>query len=249
MLLTLSVSEEQAEPIRSLPEWDAKAVPGGLHDTLPESIRRSFGTSWSLRHVLPHGKRELNEGWNDWANPYISYEWYRHPEERPRLVGQLQARALHYLALVQEHFPHVGLATLPSWPYVRGEVMVIGDRVFHLDELVERVTEPIAGGQYASFDRHDPYEGTQQTPDSATVEVPLAAVRPADHPYLLVTTALSLDYRTYNSACRMEPVRANVGAACGVQVALAMNRGTSLHDVPYAQIREELLRQGHRHLR
>ena len=248
MLLTLSVKEKPAPPIHSLPEWNESAVPGGLHETLPEFIRRSFPGSWSLRHPLPQDKRELNEGWNDWANPHISFAWYMNPGERLELVGQLQARALHYLALIQGHFPEVGLATLPSWPYVRGEVMVMGRHVYHVDELVEGVDEPIAKGKYARFDRHDPFEGTQQSPESAIVEVPLDATRPAGLPRLLVTTALSVDYLTYNSACRMEPVRANVGAACGVQLALALRDGVAPHEVPYPGIREELLRQGHRHL-
>jgi len=43
-------------------------------------------------------------------------------------------------------------------------------------------------------------------------------------------------------------VRANVGAACGVQLALALRDGVAPHEVPYPGIREELLRQGHRHL-
>jgi len=245
MLLTLSVGKGEATPVETLPCFDSEAIPEAVPEAFSEATVKSFPSSWSMTHALPGNTRELNERWSDWADPDVSFTWYMEPEKRSEIVLRLQARALHLLALIQKDYPKVGLSSLPTWPYVRGEVMVQGAHVFSMAEIEGEVPEPIASGTYAAFDRHDPVRGTLQPERGAYVEVPLAATRPDRHPALLVATALSLTSSAYSSACRMEPVRANVGAACGVQAALALSRDVSFTEVSYADVRAELVEQGH----
>ena len=62
---------------------------------------------------------------------------------------------------------------------------------------------------------------------------------------MLAPTAISADYRAYSSAVRMEPVRANMGGAAGIIIAIANAKGIAPHEVNYADVRSELLRQGY----
>ena len=197
-----------------------------------------------MRHSLPNGRHELNELWSDWADPDIIVRWYLEPWQRQGLVRDMQQRILVLLAQVQERYPEIGIDRLPTWPYVRGEVMILGDHLYSTSELWGELDEIIATGKYAVFDRHDPAHGSLQPDEAAVVCLPMDATRPQGHPNLLVSTAYSVDYKAYSSALRMEPTRAAVGVACGAQVALAATRGVSIHDIVYAELRGELLAQG-----
>ena len=246
LLLTLSMGAEGTVPAVNEHEcWLDPPPQPALPIGVPENITATFPGSWSIRHVLPGNKRELNEAWSDCPDAALAFSWYMEPERRPILLSLLQQRALRQAARLQEAFPGVGVARLPDWPYVRGEIMVLGERVFSLEDVEREVEEPIACGSYAVFDRHDPRSGTQQSEWGATVLLPLEAVKPKGHPYLLVSTAYSVDYKAYNSALRMEPVRANAGAACGALTALALAGDVSCADVDYAALLAELEAQGH----
>jgi len=241
LLLTLSVGAEGTAPAVSEHErWLDPPPQPELPTGVPGNIAAAFPGSWSMRHALPGNKRELNEAWSDCLDATLAFSWYMEPERRPILLSLLQQRALRQAAQLQEASPGLGVARLTDWPYVRGEIMVRGDRVFTLEEVERRVEEPIARGSYASFDRHDPRSGTKQPERGATVLLPLEAVKPKGHPYLLVSTAYSVDYKAYNSALRMEPVRANAGAACGALTALALAGDVSYAEVDYAALLAEL---------
>ncbi len=246
LLVTLSVGPEgMMQAAREHELWREPApqpeltidVPADIADTLPES--------WSMRHALPGGKRELNEAWTDCPDAGLAFCWYMEPERRPALLSLLQQRALCQVACLQEGLSTVGVARVPGWPYVRGEVMVAAERVFTLPEMERHTEEPIARGTYAAFDRHDPRIGVHQPERGATVLLPLQAVKPREHPYLLVSTAFSVDYKAYNSALRMEPVRANAGAACGALAVLALAADVPCAEVDYASLLAELEAQGH----
>lgn len=246
LLMTLQVGTEgTAQPAESHELWRDPAPEPALPATVPRNIASTFSGSWSMRHVLPGDKRELNEAWSDCPDPDLSYSWFMEPESRPLILARLQQRALTQVAKVQDAYPEIGVARLPTWPYVRGEIMVLSDKVFGLVDLESNHEDPISCGKYAAFDRHDTIDGAQQPDDAATVMLPLRAVRPAHHPYLLVSSAYSVDWKAYNSALRMEPVRANAGAACGALTALALGAGSAVSEVEYAVLREELLAQGH----
>ena len=240
-LTTLRVASDGAAPsVEEMPEWPEAASAMGGRWVVPESYLKTFASSWSLRHALPGGKHELNEPWSDWAEPDVIFRWYREPQSRDEIVDSMRRRALVLLAQIQERYPKVGVDRLPGWPYVRGEVMVLGERVYSLQELRSDSFEPIATGIYAAFDRHDPARGSLQQEETARARLPLGATRPADRPYLLVSTAYSLDWKAYNSACRMEPVRAAAGVACGAQVVLAAEQGIAPQAVRYTDLLEEL---------
>jgi hypothetical protein len=60
---------------------------------------------------------------------------------------------------------------------------------------------------------------------------------------LLVPVCLSATHAAYGSV-RMEPVFFMLGQAAGTAVALARQAGVSLHDLPYATLRQRLLADG-----
>jgi len=246
LLVTLKVAAEGiAEAVESHELWRDPAPEPALPAKVPRNIASTFEGSWSMRHVLPGDKRELNEAWSDCPDPDLSYSWYMEPENRPLILARLQQRALTQVAAIQDAFPQIGVARLPTWPYVRGEIMVLSENVFGLAQLESNQEDPISCGKYAAFDRHDTINGAQQPDTAAMVMLPLRAVQPVDHPYLLVSSAYSVDWKAYNSALRMEPVRANAGAACGALIALALAEGSALGEVEYHMLSEELLAQGH----
>ncbi|NLE73110.1 MAG: FAD-dependent oxidoreductase, partial [Actinobacteria bacterium] len=233
-LVTLTLTTGGAPSIRERQDWPVAEEAEGARWKMEETVLRAFPHSWSMRHQLPGNRRELNELWSDLADPDVIVQWYREPDLRERITRTLQHRMLVLLAQVQDRYPEVGISRLPTWPYVRGEVMVLGNHLYSTDELTANPGETIATGKYAVFDRHDPVHGSLQPDEAATVFVPLAVTRPMEHPALLVSTAFSVDWKAYNSACRMEPVRATVGMACGVQLALAAARDVATHDISYA---------------
>jgi len=243
-LVTLVSVPGGARPIEERDDWLAAQAAQGERWKMPEAVLAGFPQSWSMRHSLPNGRHELNELWSDWADPDIIVRWYLEPWQRQGLVRDMQQRILVLLAQVQERYPEIGIDRLPTWPYVRGEVMILGDHLYSTSELRGELDEIIATGKYAVFDRHDPVHGSLQPDEAAVVCLPMDATRPQGHPNLLVSTAYSVDYKAYSSALRMEPTRAAVGVACGAQVALAATRGVAIHDIVYAELRGELLAQG-----
>lgn len=248
LALLLTLAESQEGPAPSAQEhklWRDPQPEPALPATLPKNIGTKFSTSWSMRHVVPGKKHELNETWSDCPDPDLSFSWYQDLDSREDILARLQQRALNQILQLQGFFPEIGVDRLPTWPYVRGEVMVMADHVFTIDELQEDNQDVITCGKYAIFDRHDTIEGSQQPDQAATVKLPLRAALPSGHPYLLVSTAYSVDWRAYNSALRMEPTRANAGAACGALTALAIARTAVYPEVGYRALREELEKQGH----
>lgn len=60
---------------------------------------------------------------------------------------------------------------------------------------------------------------------------------------LLVPVCLSATHIAYGSI-RMEPVFMMLGQSAGTAAALAIERGTAVQDIPYAALRERLIRDG-----
>jgi hypothetical protein len=74
----------------------------------------------------------------------------------------------------------------------------------------------------------------------------MGALLAKDHPWLVVSTAVSTDYQAYSSAVRMEHTRANIGGAAGALVVQAERLGVSPAAVPYDDVRQELLSRGYK---
>jgi len=248
MLLTLQIHSGTAPDVASLGHAGYRPEDYGKPGfTLSEWARSSFATSWSLRYVLPNGKRELNEAWSDYADPDISFDWVMFPEKRAAIRDMMQNWILNKVRYLQQNgYPSVGVATVPTRPYVRDGVRIAGPATYTADDIVSgRIQHSVAYGVYALFDRHDTVQGSHQDSTTGRVHVPMESLLVAEHPWLLVSTALSTDSAAGCSAVRMEPVRANTGGAAGIMVAIAATSNTPLHSLDYTTVRDELLRQGY----
>ena len=247
ILLNLKVVDGTAPRIAYLdhPTYDpatyAAATP------LSSRTRQGFATSWSMTNVLPFAKRELNESWGDYTNSVTSFEWTMYPEKRGQIRASIQSWVLNRMRNLQENgYSNVGVDTVPTRPYVREGVRFLGLSTYTgLQVTNGTVYHSIAHGRYARFDRHDPFYGSTQEDIPADVSVPMETLMPKGFRWMLTPTAISADYRAYSSAVRMEPVRANMGGAAGIMIAIANAKGIAPHEVGYADVRTELRRQGY----
>lgn len=247
ILLTLQVHQGNAPPVAGLGHPSYNPLTYGPDFKFSEWARTSFATSWTMRYVLPNNKRELNEAWGDYSDPDVSYDWVMHPEMRAPLRATIQNWILNKVRYLQEHgYPRVGVVTVPTRPYVRDGVRILGLTTYTQEQILTGHTEDsIAYGVYALFDRHDTIYGSTQDSRPGYVHVPMRSLQVQGHPWLLVSTAVSTDSRAQCSAVRMEPVRANMGGAAGIMVAIAAHSHISTHDIPYSVVRRELQRQGY----
>ena len=102
----------------------------------------------------------------------------------------------------------------------------------------------VAVGCYTEYDRHDAFRPIQI--DKTTfVSVPMQALMVKDHPWLLVSTAVSTDYRAYSSPVRTELARANMGGAAGTMIVVAAKLNTEAARVPYGQVSKALETRGY----
>jgi hypothetical protein len=136
------------------------------------------------------------------------------------------------------------LVTVPSRVYLREGPRVVGRATYTDDDVQNnRVREPVAFGNYAEYDVHLP---VAQKLGSAFVHVPMGAIISADFPDLLIPGPISTEHLAYNTAVRMEPLRANTGGAAGVMAAVALARAVPPAQVSYTQVAAELRRQRYR---
>jgi len=210
----------------------------------------AFATSWTMQHPLPNNKREFNESWSDCvldiAMPYTYVFGYRaDPQTRLRIRNQVLQWTIDRVRYLQEHgYPNIGLASVPSRIYLREGPRVVGKTTYTADDVQHgRARESVAFGMYAEYDVHLPIA---QKLDNAFVRIPMGSLISADIPGLLIPGPISTDHVAYNSAVRMEPLRANAGGAAGVMAAVALARGISPDKVSYTQVSAELRRQGYR---
>lgn len=249
-LLTLKIYPSAAPRIAG---FDHAAYDPGRYDPNmrldPRNVA-AFATSWTMQHPLPNNKREFNESWSDCvldiAMPYTYIFGYRtDPQIRLRIRNQVLQWTIDRARYLQEHgYPHVGLASVPSRIYLREGPRVVGKTTYTADDVQHNhARESVAFGMYAEYDVHLP---VAQKLDNAFVRVPMGSLISADVPNLLIPGPLSTDHVAYNSAVRMEPLRANAGGAAGVMAAVALARGISPDQVSYSQVSAELRRQGYR---
>ncbi len=247
ILLTLKIHNGVAPSVAQLGHPSYDPLTYGTDFKFSEWARAAFATSWTMRYVLPNNKRELNEAWGDYSNPDTSYDWVMYPEKRAAIRATLHNWILNKVRYLQEHgYPSVGVASVPTRPYVRDGVRVLGLTVYTQEQILAGpVRESVAYGNYALYDRHDTIYGSHQDSRPGHVHVPMGALQVQGHPWLLASTAVSTDSRAQCSAVRMEPVRANLGGAAGIIVAIAAASGVSTQDITYEAVRRELLRQGY----
>jgi FAD dependent oxidoreductase len=103
----------------------------------------------------------------------------------------------------------------------------------------------VAVGCYAEYDRHDAFFPTY-VETTRYARVPMETLMAEGHPDLLVSTAISTDYRAYSSAVRMEHTRAHMGGAAGAVIVIADRLRIAPDQVPYQEVRRLLLGRGYR---
>ncbi len=246
-LLTLEIFDVQAPKIAeiNLPFYDKTSYDPELFKKIDVS---HFRESWSMKTaILPPGnKRELNEFWTDLFDPQASYDWYfGTAKDRERIRKIVINRAVNFVRYLQENgFPEIGISNVNPYPYIRGEIRIIGETTYTgKDVKLERKIDTIATGAYATFDRHSAI-GECQHYGFSYVHVPMGSLIPVNINNLLVTSAISTDCLAYNSAVRMESVRANTGYAAGAIIAEAIEDESDIKNVIYEEVSETLEKIG-----
>ena len=248
-LLTLKVqSNGNAPRISSLvhPSYD----PSSYASMAPLSQKNvdAFRTSWSMTiATLPNAKRELNQSWTDWPDVGLSFQWVFSPEKRGDIRRRVLEWSINRVRYLQEHgYPRVGIASVPQKLYVREGPRIVGLDTYTVDDLRSDTTrDPVALGCYVEYDRHDAFFPCH-VEQTRIARLPMDALIARGHPWLLVSTAVSADYRAYSSAVRMEHMRASMGGAAGAIIVAAEQLGVSPDHVPYSAVKTELLNRGYR---
>ena len=208
----------------------------------------AFRNSWSMTiAALPNAKRELNEAWSDWPDVGLSFQWVFSPERRGEIRKRVLEWAVNRVRYLQEHgYPRVGIAAIPQKLYVREGPRILGIDTYTVEQLrAGGAREPVALGCYCEYDRHDAF-APNHIEQTRYTHVPMGALMAKDHPWLLVSTAVSVDFQTYSSAVRMEHTRAAMGGAAAVIIGAADRSGVDPQQVPYGEVRSSLLQEGYR---
>lgn len=245
-LLTLKLYKGAAPRVADLahPSYDPSSY---ANVTLPSSTVRSFKDSWSMTVAkLPNGKRELNEGWSDWPDVGLAYQWIFAPHNRGEIRRRVVGWTINRVRYLQEHgYPNLGIATIPQKLYVREGPRIVGlDTYTRSDVRNGAVRDPVAVGCYCEYDRHDAFY-PNHIETTRFVFVPMGTLLAADHPNLVVSTAVSTDCAAYSSAVRVEHTRANMGAAAAAIVMVAAEANVDASEVSYDAVRARLISRGY----
>lgn len=247
-LLTLKVYSKTAPRIASL--INANYDPGSYRSFPPMAQKNvdAFKTGWSMTvATLPNAKRELNETWTDWPDQSLAFQWVFSPEKRGEIRKQVLQWTINRARYLQEHgYSRVGIATVPQKLYVREGPRIVGLDTYTVQELRSGTTrQPVALGCYVEYDRHD-WFFPNHVEQTRYAKLPMGALMAKDHPWLLVSTAVSTDSAAYCSAVRMEHMRGAMGGAVGVIIVMAEKLGVRPDAVPYPAVRSELISRGYR---
>lgn len=242
-LLTLSVySGTDAPQIAAFVHPDYDPLSYGTPPVFAKKHVDAFPTSWSMSiAILPNGKRELNEGWNDWPDVGLSFQWIFSPEKRDETRRMVLEWSINRVRYLQEHgYPQLGIATVPQTLYVREGPRIVGLDTYTADDLRSgALRHPVALGCYVEYDRHDAFYPVH-IETTRYAHVPMESLMAAGHPALLVSTAVSTDCPAYSSAVRMEHTRANMGGAAGAIIVVSDRLGVEPDQVPYEDVRRVL---------
>ena len=226
------------------PNYDPRSYAGV---TFAQRNVTAFRGSWTMNvAVLPNGKRELNEFWNDWPDIGLSFQWVFAPEKRGEIRRRVLEWSINRVRYLQEHgYRQLGIATVPQKLYIREGPRIVGLDTYTATDLRDRtLRQPVAVGCYVEYDRHDAFQ-PNQIDKTRYVYMPMGALMAEGHPALLVSTAVSTDYAAYCSAVRMEHTRANMGGAAGLIIVVADELGVEPSQVPYEMVRAKLLSRGY----
>lgn len=247
-LLTLQVYSRSSAPrIADLahPNYDPSSFTG---TTFAWKNVAAFDDSWSMTiATLPNGKRELNETWSDWPDIGLAFQWVMEPDKRGEIRKRVLQWSINRVRYLQENgYSKVGIATVPQKLYVREGPRVVCLDTYTVDDLRNGFRrDTVAVGCYCEYDRHDAFF-PNHIETTRYVYLPMEALMAANHPALLVSTAVSADCAAYSSAVRMEPTRANMGAAAAMMVIAADLQGVDPAQVSYEAVCALLIGRGYR---
>lgn len=248
-LLTLKVYPRAAAPrVSNLAHPSYYPATYSVMPALSQNNVAAFKNSWSMRiAVLPNGKHELNESWNDCPDVGLAFEWIFSPEKRGEIRRRVLEWSINRIRYLQEHgYPNVGVAAVPQKLYVREGPRVVGLDTYTVEDLRGSVVRnPVALGCYVEYDRHDGFY-PNHVEQTRYASLPMEALMASEHPWLLVSTAVSTDCAAYCSAVRMEHMRAAMGGAAGTIVVVADRLRLRPDQVPYTEVRSRLLERGYR---
>ena len=248
-LLTLKLYPQGKAPsIADLksPEYDPSSF-GSLAPLSQQDVA-AFQSGWSLTEArLPGDERELNQTWTDEGDVGLAFQWIFNPASRAAIFRKVLDSAINKARYLQQHgYPDIAVATLPQTLYVREGPRIQGLATYTENDILSGAqSETVAMGCYVQYDRHDDFP-PNQIDTTRFVNVPLGALTPEGHPWLLVSTAVSTDFQAYSSAVRTEPTRANLGGAAGAIIAVADRLRVAPAQAPYTQVRAQLLAQGYK---
>ena len=189
--------------------------------------------------------------WQAHRNYQLGLLWFIAHD--PRVPEALRTEAADW-GLARDEFTDIG-----HWPhalYVREARRLLGDYVLteHDCSGARAAEDPLTLGSYAMDSHAVNYvvdaegrlrvegwfvKGSKPYPISYRAALP----KRTEASNLLVSVCISSSHVAYGSI-RMEPVFMNLGQATATAAVLALQRGTPLHDLPYAVLRARLEADG-----
>jgi hypothetical protein len=172
----------------------------------------------------------------------------------PRIPREIQLEMNHWGYAADEFVDN------QNWPhqiYVREARRMVGEFVMTENEVLGRspVTQPVAMGSY-TMDSHNTQryitpEGYVQNEGDIGVhphtpyQIDLRSLLPKQQECsnLLVPVCLSSSHIAYGSI-RMEPVFMILGQSAATLAGLALESGRGIHEIPYDELREQLVEDG-----
>jgi len=152
---------------------------------------------------------------------------------------------------------HVDTGHFPAMIYIREARRMVGEHVLTQGDIEAHPSKPdsigiglapitihnvqrvaLGAGYYHEGSAHTPYE-----PHGKPYQIPFRALLPkrTECENLLVPVCLSATHVAFSSV-RVEPTWIVLGESAGTAAALAAKAGVAVHDVPYADLRQTLLR-------
>lgn len=216
-----------------------------------------------------HGPFSTDNIGGNWDYPEASYErrreiiaeheryqqgWLYFIANDPRVPKKIQAE-MQTWGLPKDEFKDNG-----NWShqlYIREARRMIGSYVMTENELLKKRPTPdsVGMGSYGidshNIQRYITPEGFVQNEGDIGVstkgpyEIAYGSLVPkkGQGSNLLVTVAMSASHIAYGSI-RMEPVFMILGQSAATAAALALDAGIPVQDVPYAKLREQILKDG-----
>lgn len=207
-----------------------------------------IGQNWDYPEAGPEQRAEIEQRHRDYLQGLL---YFLGNDER---VPPLLRQNLRMQGLCRDEFADNG-----HWPYqlyVREARRLLGEYVLRERDLLQDVRKADSVGMAscpieshhvqiledeAGHVKFEGWAGKRVLP----YEIPLRSLLPrrSEVNNLLVPVAISASHVAYSSM-RMEPTYMILGTSAGAAAALALQSGTALHELPYAELAAKLQQHG-----